>query len=1011
MPANRCLSRPRKKRARFSLISSCIAPPTCRAKRYSNVSGPISIRSGARDNLKVSLWSVRRSIRAAILDASEVIRADRTLVRWLGPVDFDVDRFDALCAAPSENGAAAEAPAIYRGEFLEGDFDEWASAQRERLAAKYEALLSRTVAASKDVVASETLIGRNPYDETAYATLIEAELGAGRPQAAALLADRCRSALADMGAAPSEEFERRFGALRRLESTSREFRLPFVARDAELGELGRRLTEAAGGSGSVTVVHGDAGIGKSSVLAQAERMALQLGLRTVELRCRGRETQILGEWRALFETTTGRPFAEAIGPAGSDAAAVLARELASSLVASSSALFIDDAQHLSGESFSVLTELVKHVVDTAAIVIASRPEGVARLRTTLYDRRSFAEARLGFLSDADLASALRQGSGNDLPELARAVFERTKGHPLYIVETLSALVESGTLSRAEHGWTLRSGLDELLPVSSTMRAFIEGRLTARGSVPATVASALALEPAASASELGSALAMDETTLLDALDDLLSLGLIVPGELGAQFSFSHDLVQETAAAMLNAGRRVKIHAAFARDLLGSADRNATIRRARHLLAAGQPLAASADFLTAAQRAKNAGLAQDAVRRAREGIEALALVDESAERDVRLASLQLETARASYALLDFDGAGAAVEAAAALARTRNREAELAEALLLRVQVAAAVQTAVERTSLATEALETTRKSSDRGLIARALVEVAAAARENGERTMALAAANEAFEIASAAERWETAQRAGDEIILCSATWWDFSEAVRWESRAADAAARAGSRAQAAHRTASALLWHLLERDDEAENELALARRIMDEQQFALESDGGSLIVAPTFIRFLSAVVARARGDGPAVLRALDGVAQGGAADLPARAAALAMVRVDGLLLRGEPADVEAAREICAQLPTYQTTQSAFGLSACPELTRASVAARCREPDVNRALRRALDAIEDHAHRTPLAADAAFARLEVVARETQSDVIAVRAAERAAYFRSERRAAAGGAWGGRG
>lgn len=965
----------------------------------------------ARDNLKVSLWSVRRTIRAASVEPGEVLRADRTLVRWLGPVDFDVDRFGALCASPTENGAATEALSIYRGEFLEGDFDEWASAQRERLAAQYEALLSRTVAASKDVAASETLIGRNPYDELAYATLIEAELGAGRPQAAALIAERCRSALAEMGAEPSPDFERRFGSLRRPESASREFRLPFVARDAELGELGRRLREAADGSGSVTVVHGDAGIGKSSVLAQAERIAMQLGLRPVELYCKGRETQTLGEWREIYEATTGSSLAEAVGSAGSSAAATVAREFADALAASSAALFVDDAQHLSGESFSVLVELARCAADSTALVIASRPEGVARLRTSLHERRNYSEARLDCLSDADLTSALRQGSGNDLPDLARAVFERTKGHPLYIVETLSALVEDGTLSRGEHGWMLRSALDESLPVPTSMRTFIEGRLTARGSVPATVASALALEPAASASELGSVLAMDDTTLLDALDDLLALGLIVPARAGAQFSFSHDLVQEAAAAMLNAGRRVRLHAAFASDLQKSNDRNAAIRRARHLLAADIPLAAAAEFLRAAGGARLAGLPQDAMRRAQEGIDALERVDESAERIALLASLHREIALASYALVELDRAAAAVETAATLARTRGDQSELADALILRAGIASAVRMPAERAQLAREALEAARKSSDRSLVSRALVEVAAAARESGERADALAAATEAFEAASAVERWETAQRAGAELILCCATWWDFSEALRWLSRASEAASRAGSMAEAMHRNASALLWYLLERHDEAENELALGRRALDAvSRTATETDGDSLAAAAAFMRYLSAAAARARGDGAAVLHALDDGASAKIPVFPARADAFAMMRVDGLLLRGEPVDVGHASEIGAALPAHLVTQSAFGLSACPELTRASVAARANDTDAGRALRRALDVVEDHAHRTPLAADAAFLRLASAAREVESSAIAVRAAERAAYFRSQRRAAAGSAWGGR-
>jgi len=120
---------------------------------------------------------VRRSIRAAKIEPEDVLRADRTILRWVAPIAFDAERFAELCAT-SEAAAYDEAFTLYRGDFLEGDFDEWVTAQRERLAAAYEALLSRAAASSRDVAASQTLLGRNPYDEAAYATLIEADLQA-----------------------------------------------------------------------------------------------------------------------------------------------------------------------------------------------------------------------------------------------------------------------------------------------------------------------------------------------------------------------------------------------------------------------------------------------------------------------------------------------------------------------------------------------------------------------------------------------------------------------------------------------------------------------------------------------------------------------------------------------------------------------------------------------------------------------------------------------------------------
>ena len=65
--------------------------------------------------------------------------------------------------------------------------------------------------------------------------IIESQLRAGQPLAAAILVERCRLALEEVGTTPSPAFERRFGNLRRPRDDSQsELRLPFVAREREL---------------------------------------------------------------------------------------------------------------------------------------------------------------------------------------------------------------------------------------------------------------------------------------------------------------------------------------------------------------------------------------------------------------------------------------------------------------------------------------------------------------------------------------------------------------------------------------------------------------------------------------------------------------------------------------------------------------------------------------------------------------------------------------------------------
>ena len=72
-----------------------------------------------RDNLNATLWSIRRMFRNAAMDPDEVIRTDRTVIRWHAAVDFDVDRLLQL-SEKMDSAAAEEALTLYHGDFLEG---------------------------------------------------------------------------------------------------------------------------------------------------------------------------------------------------------------------------------------------------------------------------------------------------------------------------------------------------------------------------------------------------------------------------------------------------------------------------------------------------------------------------------------------------------------------------------------------------------------------------------------------------------------------------------------------------------------------------------------------------------------------------------------------------------------------------------------------------------------------------------------------------------------------------
>ena len=299
------------------------------------------------------------------------------------------------------------------------------------------------------------------------------------------------------------------------------------------------------------------------------------------------------------------------------------------------------------DALVLFLNLLETAVERHCFIVATRPEALANLRLRL-ERYAPSEFRLGPLSRSDVEGALRQAAGSELSEVSGKLFERTGGHPLYIARLLEALVEGGALERRHRAWNVTEKFDEALPLPGSVRAFIEGRLRARGNLAAMVAGALAIEPLAAAADLGAVLSLSEEALLDALDDLLALGLIRQPQVGPQFEFAHDLIREVSGGLLNAGRAVRIHRLFAELLLKIHDREAPARIAAHLLAAGDVLGAGRAFVRVARSALERNAFLDCIAACDEAVTALQRLDSSPEGDRELATLYWTRSNARFAV---------------------------------------------------------------------------------------------------------------------------------------------------------------------------------------------------------------------------------------------------------------------------------------------------------------------------------------------------------------------------
>jgi predicted ATPase/class 3 adenylate cyclase len=385
-----------------------------------------------------------------------------------------------------------------------------------------------------------------------------------------------------------------------------------VGRDAELRRGIEAIEQVLGGSGAILFVAGEAGIGKSRIVAELRRRfeARAASQRWLEGRCvsygealpywpfRGLLREWLGELageagdlsgvlRAELERLTGDRAGEvaesldlviataAAGRAGraepppqmvqERIRAAVAGLFAGMAAEGPLAIALDDV-HWADASSLALTERLLSLTERAPILIllSSRPERahpVWKLRDRAVgdhpDRlREIVLEPLGDDRDRDLLAAL-VGEAPLPEELERRLLARAEGNPLYLEELVRSMVEVGSLEPAAGGWTFDRDVPVEIP--ETVEKLIGARID-RLSPPAQellgVAAVLGRQfPVALLERVadGTPTALDELRSGELLRDAARW----PAPL---YAFRHTLIQEAAYRSLLRRRRQHLHAA-------------------------------------------------------------------------------------------------------------------------------------------------------------------------------------------------------------------------------------------------------------------------------------------------------------------------------------------------------------------------------------------------------------------------------------------------------------------
>jgi DNA-binding CsgD family transcriptional regulator len=223
-----------------------------------------------------------------------------------------------------------------------------------------------------------------------------------------------------------------------------------VGRGSECSRIDQLLADARHSQAGTLVLRGEAGIGKTALLAYAEERAAGMTV----LHARGIESEAELAFSGLLEIA--RPILGALPSIPKPQAAALCGALALapaaagdrftigaatlSLLAAASEqtpllVLVDDAHWLDGPSADALRFAARRLeADAVALVLAVREDAGREL-----DTAGLAELRLGGLSLEDSTWLLAQHNAGVSPRVAEALYAATAGNPLALLELPRAL--------------------------------------------------------------------------------------------------------------------------------------------------------------------------------------------------------------------------------------------------------------------------------------------------------------------------------------------------------------------------------------------------------------------------------------------------------------------------------------------------------------------------------------------------------------------------------------------
>ena len=508
----------------------------------------------------------------------------------------------------------------------------------------------------------------------------------------------------------------------------------FVGRETELADLRSAMDEALAGHGSVALLAGDPGIGKTRTANELAAYAVSRGATVLWGRCYESDgAPPYWPWvqaiRAYCRDRDPDTLRAEMGPGASEVAAIvpelrsddpgteLAQTLddsdqgrfrlfdsvASFLISASRSqpilLVMDNLHGADKPSLLLLEFLAQELAQSRLMVLGTYRDIEVNRKHPLFDTLGqlareprFRRISLKGLDSANVRTYIERTTGvSPMKELVDAVLERTEGNPLFVTEVVRLLVQEGRLKSASSASSLVAQAsvranDLSASIPEGIKETIGRRLNrlSEGCVQTLVF----------ASVLGREFGLNELEalvdhrpvdrLLETLEEAIAARIIeeVPKVL-ERYQFSHVLIRETLYDDLSASKRARIHGRVGEILeeIYSADLGPYLAQlSHHFLQSAQVGGAEQAVeysIRAAERDMSMLAYEEAVRYYESAIQAMRLMsplDNAKQTDVLLAMGDAHTKAG-----DTDQAMDAYRTAANVARAQDLHEQFARAAI--------------------------------------------------------------------------------------------------------------------------------------------------------------------------------------------------------------------------------------------------------------------------------------------------------------------------------------------